>query len=190
MKKKFSILFFCSLIAQAQVSIEKSDSNSQVANSSVSIEFGNALGGVKGIVLPWVSSIATLNNPIPGTLVYDSSTQKIKYGVAANSGGNIVSSWVDLSDGALAPNPANLPDSLTENASAKVVIGGSYDADGNSTDSTNGILVLADSDKAMILPRVNSCQDIVNPSAGMMVYVTSNNQLAVYNGKEWSFWTE
>jgi hypothetical protein len=39
---------------------------------------------------------------------------------------------------------------------------------------------------------VNLYTDIVNPTAGMMVYVTGTTpqQLAVYNGREWSFWTK
>ena len=93
--------------------------------------------------------------------------------------------WGDLSAGAYAPTTANVPDTNTENATAKTLIGGTP-----ATDTTSGILVLGDANKAMILPRVNSHTDIVNPAAGMMVYVTGTQQLALYNGREWTFWTK
>jgi hypothetical protein len=58
-----------------------------------------------------------------------------------------------------------------------------------STDTTPGILVLADTNKAMVLPKVASPHlKIVNPSPGMMVYDTTKKQLAVFNGAVWSFW--
>ncbi|WP_262907374.1 hypothetical protein [Chryseobacterium sp. LC2016-27] len=41
----------------------------------------------------------------------------------------------------------------------------------------------------MILPKVASPHlNIINPSAGMMVYDTVKKQLAIYNGTVWSFW--
>ncbi|MFN8364299.1 MAG: hypothetical protein U0T78_03115 [Cloacibacterium normanense] len=57
-----------------------------------------------------------------------------------------------------------------------------------STDTTLGILVLADTNKAMVLPKAASPHlNIVNPS-GMIVYDTTKKQLAVFNGTVWSFW--
>ncbi|GGP05912.1 hypothetical protein GCM10010992_24040 [Cloacibacterium rupense] len=179
---KFLLVFVGSLVA-AQITIEKNTPSQAPANASVSIELGNATGGAKGIVLPWVTDIAGLIAPVPGTLVFDTSTQKIKFSRSANSGSLVISSWVDLSDGAAPPLVNSLADANPENSLAKALVGGNPD-----TDVTMGVLVLADTDKAMVLPRVNSYKDIVNPSAGMMVYVTSNHQLAVYNGREWSFW--
>lgn len=170
-------------LAVAQITIEKNTPSQAPANTSVSIEFGNALGGAKGIVLPWVTNIVGLNTPVPGTLVFDAATQKIKFSKATTSGSTIISSWVDLSDGAANPLINNVPDANPENSTAKALIGGDP-----ATDTTVGVLVLGDVNKAMVLPRVNSYKDIVNPSAGMMVYVTSTHQLAFYNGREWSFW--
>ena len=42
----------------------------------------------------------------------------------------------------------------------------------------------------MVLPIVNSIDNIVNPSPGMMVYVNKAGakRLAVFNGSKWSFW--
>ena len=57
-------------------------------------------------------------------------------------------------------------------------------------DTTPGILVLQDSDKAMVLPKVASPHlKIVNPAAGMMVYDTTNNCLKIFNGTVWSCYT-
>lgn len=180
-----SVLSFC------QVTIGKTNPSNAPANATVSIEFGNATnaGGVrqKGIVLPWVTSAASVTTPVPGTLIFDSSDQKIKFGTAATANAGTITRWGDLSDGSYAPITANVPDTNTENASAKALIGGNP-----TSDTTSGILVLGDNNKAMVLPRVNAFTDIVNPSAGMMVYVTGTtpNQLAFFNGREWSFWTK
>jgi hypothetical protein len=77
-----------------------------------------------------------------------------------------------------------LQDPLTEKSTAKVAIGAN-----GATDTTPGILVLTDKDKAMILPKVASPHlNIINPSAGMLVYDTTAKQLAVFNGTVWSFW--
>lgn len=55
--------------------------------------------------------------------------------------------------------------------------------------ATDGILVLEDTDKAMILPKVASPHlNIIDPAPGLIVYDTDSRQLAVYNGKVWSYW--
>jgi septal ring-binding cell division protein DamX len=73
---------------------------------------------------------------------------------------------------------------LTDVSSAKTSIGTNA-----ATDSTSGILVLTDTNKAMVLPKVSSPHlNIISPSSGMMVYDTTAHQLAVFNGTVWSFW--
>ena len=157
-------------------------STSSPASPSVSMEFGNATGGVRGIVLPWVASEASVTTPAAGTIIFDAgvTTQKIKY---RNSG-----LWIDLSSGARTPSTPFVADSNTEIPTAKVVV--AANTVNGSADNTSGIVVLADTDRAMLLPRVNAYTDIVNPSAGMMVYVTgvTPHQVAFFNGIEWSFW--
>ncbi|MBQ0152623.1 MAG: hypothetical protein KBS61_06995 [Chryseobacterium sp.] len=75
-----------------------------------------------------------------------------------------------------------LGQATVERTDAKVGIG-------TSITSTPGILVLEDSNKAMILPKVSSPHlNIKNPETGTMAYDTVSKQLAVYNGKVWSFW--
>ncbi|PZU84604.1 MAG: hypothetical protein DI529_11075 [Chryseobacterium sp.] len=181
-----SLIILISGISFAQVTIGKS-SPYTATNTTVSLEFGNAAGGARGIVLPWVTAAANVISAVPGTLIFDSNDQKVKFGTSATSDATTVASWTDLSAGAYTPATANIPDSNAENSSAKTLIGGNP-----ATDTTPGILVLGDANKAMILPRVNSYTDIVNPTAEMIVYVTGTTpqQLAVYNGREWSFWTK
>jgi len=177
-------LILISSISFGQVTIGKASPYTP-ANATVSLEFGNPTGGARGVVLPWVTAAANVTSAVPGTLIFDSTDQKVKFGTAATANATAVTSWTDLSAGAYVPTTANVPDANTENTTAKTLIGGTP-----ATDTTPGILVLGDANKAMILPRVNSYTDIVNPSAGMMVYVTGTQQLALYNGREWSFWTK
>lgn len=155
--------------AHSQVAIGKA----AVTNTSISLEFGNAN---KGLLLPWVTSAASVLGAVDGTIIYDTSDKKVKYRKAG--------SWFDLSVDATGIVDTAIQDPLTENPTAKMVIG----TDGAS-DTTPGILVLSDSDKAMILPKVASPHlNIINPSSGMMVYDTTAKQLAVFNGTVWSFW--
>ena len=79
---------------------------------------------------------------------------------------------------------SSLQDNKKELDNAKAAIGNNGDID-----TTIGILVLTDTNKAMVLPKVASPHlNIINPSAGMMVFDTVKKQLAVYNGTVWSFW--
>ncbi|KQT16513.1 hypothetical protein ASG31_13460 [Chryseobacterium sp. Leaf404] len=192
--KKYIIvsLSLISGLAFAQITIGKTVPNANPANTSVSVEFGNATGGNKGIVLPWVSSGADVVSANPttlalGTFIFDSTEQKVKYRRTVTVP-TTATVWEDLSAGAYRPVTASLPDANQESAAAKAVIGSL--ASNPATNTTPGIVVLSDDTKAMILPRVNSHNDIPSPSAGMMVYVTSTNQLAVFNGREWAFWTK
>ncbi|MDG4651130.1 hypothetical protein [Chryseobacterium arthrosphaerae] len=144
-----------------------------VSNPSVSLEFAN---GNKGIILPWVTSAVSVTGAVDGTVIYDISDRKVKY---RRSG-----TWVDLSIDTTGTVNTAIQASKTESLSAKVAIGTN-----SSTDTTSGILVLTDTDKAMVLPKMdNPHLVIVNPAAGMMAYDTANHQLAVFNGTVWTFW--
>jgi hypothetical protein len=165
-----TVLTVCS--AKAQVAIGKEN----VTNTSVSLEFSTSEN--RGLILPYVENKTALS--AEGTLIYDTTDHKVKY---LKNGGE----WVNLSedDGtATTIGSADLsiqgPDK-TEKATAKTGIG--------TLSSTAGILVLEATDKAMILPKVASPHlAIINPAPGMMVYDTVKKQLAVYNGKAWTFW--
>ena len=165
----FSGLYF------SQVAIGKSS----ISNPTVSLEFGTEN---KGLLLPWVTNEASVIGAVNGTMIYDSAVKKVKVKLAAG--------WKDLSvtttgttidpitniDGLLLQGA-----SIAEQAAAKVSIG-------NPT-STPGILVLEDTNKAMVLPKVSRPHlNIINPAPGMMVYDTQNQLLCVFNGKDWAFW--
>ena len=168
-----AVTIFSGMIS-AQVAIGKTT----LSSPAVSLEFGTAN---KGVILPWVTSAASVAGAVNGTMIYDLADKKMKIKYA--------SAWKDLSvdaagttvdpltgvDGTLIQNSA------VEDANAKMAIG--------TLSSTPGILVLEASDKAMVLPKVASPHlNIINPSPGMMVYDTVNKQLAVFNGKVWTFW--
>ena len=158
-----------SACASAQVAIGKAS----VSSPSVSLEFYDGVDNARGIVLPWVTSTADVSGVVNGTLVYNTADKKtyVKY----------ASGWKDLSVDASGVVDTTLQDSISDLAEAKVSIG--------TPTSTPGILVLEDTDKAMVLPKVASPHlTIVNPAAGMMVYDTVKKQLAVFNGTVWTFW--
>ena len=178
MKNIFITLsIFLSTCAFAQVAIGKAS----VSSTAVSLEFGNEN---RGIILPWVDSTGGVIGAVNGTIVYDTSDKKVKVKYA--------SGWKDLSvdttgttvDPLTSVDGLTLQNSITDLDNAKVQIGGDP-----ATDTTPGILVLADTNKAMVLPKVASPHlNIVNPSPGMMVYDTAKKQLVVFNGTVWSFW--
>ena len=209
MKKAiFTIALFSSAIAMAQVAIGKSAiSNIQPANTvtnpSISLEFYDNADNTKGLVLPWASTV--LNQPVAynstteagyrgmqgtvvdGTIILDLSDKKVKY--RRNGAWSPLTGALPLTAGATTYNTFNaidssLQDNKKEGATAKAAIGTN-----GATDTTPGILVLTDTDKAMVLPKVASPHlNIKNPTPGMMAYDTTKKQLAVYNGTVWSFW--
>ncbi|MCI3938575.1 hypothetical protein MQX03_15355 [Chryseobacterium aahli] len=163
-----TILFAAITTAKSQVAIGKTT----VTNSSVSLEFSDA--DKKGIILPYIEDKSAITEN--GSVIFDNTDHKVKY-LKDNS-------WFDLSVDTTGKSDIAIQQSKTELATAKTVIGTN-----GATDTTNGILVLSDVDKAMILPRVASPHlNIINPASGMMVYDTTKRQLAVYNGTVWSFW--
>jgi hypothetical protein len=154
---------------RSQVAIGKQN----VSNASVSLEFAETEN--RGLVLPYIENKSGITED--GTVIYDTTDSKVKY---LKNG-----SWFDLSvDTTGKADLTTQGSDKIEQASAKTAIGVN-----GATDTTPGILVLTDADKAMILPKVASPHlNIINPSAGMMVYDTAKKQLAVYNGTVWSFW--
>ncbi len=170
--KKIIISFIVpvAICVQAQIGVSRPD----VANGSVSVQFSDAEN--RGLVLPYVVDKSGITQN--GTIIYDTTDHKVKYLKDTNT-------WFDLSvDATGTANLGIQGNDKTEQPGAKIAIGTTA-----GTDTTPGILVLSDADKAMILPKVASPHlNIINPSAGMMVYDTTKRQLAVYNGTVWSFW--
>lgn len=206
--KKLTIILLglLSLPMFSQVAIGKS---TVTAGSNVSLEFYDSADNAKGIVVPWTSTVP--DNPLPydtstgagyrgmqgtvvdGTIIFDLSDKKMKYMRAG--------AWSDLTGSLIFPLTvkddsnndvtftqfnnidSSLQDSVKEQDNAKAAIGT------NAATNTIGILVLTDTDKAMVLPKVASPHlTIQNPAPGMMVFDTVKKQLAVYNGTVWSFW--
>ena len=167
-----SISLLFTIVTYSQVAIGKSS----ISSPAVSLEFYDNADNAKGIILPWVTSTAAVNGAVNGPLVYNTADKKIYVKYA--------SGWKDLSIDTTGKVTTNLQDPLTEQETAKVMIGGNP-----STDTTSGILILADTNKAMVLPKVASPHlNIVNPEPGMIVYDSTAKQLAVFNGMVWSFW--
>lgn len=167
------IFIFLVTIVSSKVYSQVAIGKNSVSNGNVSLEFGD---DNKGLILPWVTSAASVTGVVNGTIIYDSTDKKVKYMKAG--------SWFDLSVDGNGVVDTSLQDSKTEFSGAKAVIGSA-----GPTDTTPGVLVLSDIDKAMILPKVASPHlNIKNPSSGMMVYDTTARQLAVFNGTNWSFW--
>lgn len=174
--KNTIIAFFLllSLSIGAQVAIGKTT----VSNNAVSLEFGNA---DRGMVLPWVTNTTAVTGVVNGTMVYDLSDKKVKVKYAA--------AWKDLSintagttvDPITTVDGVTIQNAGTENTGSKVAIG--------TVTATPGILVLEDTNKAMVLPKVASPHvNIKNPAPGMMVYDTTTKLLVVFNGNVWTFW--
>ena len=192
----FSLFVTC---ASAQVAIGKPElsklADGTTPNPNISLEFYDGANNARGIILPWVNGT---NNTTPfisgsptteivanGTIVFSTNDAKIKVKYASGWKDLTVKNNTDIIPGITNQTVnTSLQDSLSDLETAKVLIGGNPD-----TDTTPGILVLADTDKAMVLPKVASPHlNIVNPAAGMMVYDTTKKQLAVFNGTVWSFW--
>lgn len=150
----------------SQVTIGKN--GAAPSSPAVLLEFGN--DGDKGIIVPYINGEPA--DASVGTVILDTHVKRMKVKTAAG--------WVDLSgmDGTVS---TDLQDPLLSAPSAKVIIGAN-------TSDAPGILVLESTDKALVLPKVTNYTDIVNPSAGMLVYVTTNKRIAVFNGSKWTFW--
>lgn len=200
--------------AKAQVAIGKNELSkiqpaNTTTNTSISLEFYDAPDNKYGIVLPWTSTVN--NQPTAynaatgagyrgmqgiienGTLIFDLSDSNVKYRKdgawfnLTNVTYPVTVTRADNSTQIITANNAvdsSLQNNKRENATAKVAIGAN-----SATDTTNGILVLTDTNRAMVLPKVASPHlNVINPSPGMMVFDTVKQQLAVFNGTVWSFW--
>ncbi|ADZ11839.1 hypothetical protein RF678_04165 [Riemerella anatipestifer] len=172
-----------SLSLKAQVNIGAGNLNGGSTESSVLLEFNNL--EKKGVILPWVKSVSEANlldnTASPnGTFVLDRSDKYVK--------AKINNTWQNLNYLANNTNiiPVNTIDAnKTERVEAQVIIG-------SPNSSAKGILVLESIAKAMVLPKFrNVHKSIVNPAPGMVVFddTPGKEQICVYNGTEWSFWT-
>ncbi|WP_143884263.1 hypothetical protein [Chryseobacterium binzhouense] len=188
MKKYIFIFTLATCAAHAQVAIGKSS-----VTPGASLEFGNSgnttdlndISKQKALVLPWITDEASVaSGSVPGTLIYDIDAKKVKLAVATAENSTTISIWRDLTvatDGVVDPSLQNAT-GITEKPTAKVSIG-------KTPSSIPGVLVLEDTDKAMILPLVKDYKSVITPEPGAIVYDTTNNMFCVYNGKNWTFWS-
>ena len=165
-------LLFLFNIASAQVAIGKTTVN----GSSTLLDFDDSTGNTSGIILPAIAdrntAASTADNN--GTFIFDISDNKVK--MYENSVWQSLSD--DAGDGTLVANHNN----STAEAGNGVIIG-------SATSSAKGVLVLEDSKKAMILPRINQPElNVKSPYPGMMCYDTESMSLAVYDGVRWNYW--
>ena len=197
---KLALLCSFSLI-NAQISIGKTNTSPHI-----SLEFDDQPNNSKGLILPWVSTVANSpklynantgtgyqglqGNVVEGTLIFDLSDNKIKYKNGTNSWFDLTGELPIVTDNtsntitAFNPVDSSIQDDHKEEDNAKTIVGTNPN-----TEIANGILILSDKDKAMVLPKVSSPHNtIINPAAGMIVYDTTAKQLAVFNGTIWSFW--
>lgn len=177
MKKTILIttLLMFSSYAFSQMIIGDED-GSTTDKTSVLLDF--AVGQNKGIILPAVTELPVGSGLAEGTILLD-ATNPTEAKVAYYNG-----DWVDLSSG----NEADISDFIesqpnSDEVSKGVIIGAE-------SSSADGVLILESTDKAMILPMVESTDDISNPAPGMMVYINNDEvkRLAVFNGSKWTFW--
>jgi|GEM_PF-4155999 hypothetical protein len=96
-------------------------------------------------------------------------------GSAASATNNAIRFWTN-SDG------------LSTGQGTRMVITGNGNVGiGNTAPNANAILDLTntDDDKALLLPVVTASANVTTPTAGMVVYDNTNNNMLVYNGAEW-----
>ncbi|WP_262149495.1 hypothetical protein [Chryseobacterium foetidum] len=181
-----TITLGASLITYSQIRIGGTNSITGLTNdTSVLLEFGT--DNNKGIILPYVETVPTgANNSKGGTMIFDVSANG-QYKVKVK---NENSGWTDLSGqsgySTAVANIVKTPQALlTDNPEAKAIIG-------NSSTTTEGVLVLDSPDKAMILPIVSDYTAIKDPSPGMIAFLkgttSDKHRLIVFNGVQWSFW--
>lgn len=162
MKKLFLFILFPAIF-NAQVAIGKT----QIDGSGL-LDF--SAGTTNGIILPRVTDTETMNATVPGTLVFDSTSSRVKY---------FNGSWADLSDKQGA-SPTLLPGN--DITTTGVIIGAS-------SSSATGVLVLESDTRALILPKViDPVANVKSPVAGMICYDPVTKMICVYNGTEWFFW--
>lgn len=144
-------------------------------NNNAILEFGSEN---KGIILPWVTSAASVLSPSGGTLIFDSNDRKVKYF------NNNTNTWIDMSITSGAVDTA-VQDGFSEQAiNFKAIIG-------SVSTAKTGVLILESADKALVLPKVADVTiNFPNPEAGTIVYDTLRKKIAVYNGLVWAFWGE
>lgn len=155
-------VFLSSGIIKAQVAIGKES----LTNGSVLLEFGPE---PKGIILP---STASVPGAVGGTFVFNTLSKSLQVMEGTT--------WTHLTD-----DSQGIPHAYSNtgpDVGNGVIIG-------SKTSLKPGILVLESTSKAMVLPKTaNPHLSMKGAIAGTMVYDTTADMLAVYDGANWSYW--
>jgi len=163
-------VFFAANKMQAQVAIGKNS----VTNSSVLLEFGTE---AKGIILP---SVASAPGAAGGTFVFDTTDNSVK--VLEEKNGGVNGNWTNLTKNEQEPGVQHSFSNAGADVGDGVIIG-------SATTTKPGVLVLESTDKAMVLPRIADPDVIIKGAvAGTMVYDLASDTLAVFDGRNWSYW--
>ena len=183
MKKIFLTLTIAVASTMSSQVIIGDDVGTAANKTSVLLEF--AANQNKGLILPYVTTLPSGAGFVEGTIVLDAtnaSQARVKFYNANTAPGT--NGWTDLSgqDGDVTDALTNQP-AIGENAESKAIIGAN-------ASSAEGVLVLESISKAMILPHVESTDDVPKPAPGMMVFISKSGakRLAVFNGTKWSYW--
>lgn len=165
--KKY-IVFICftliCFLVNAQVAIGKPN----VSNNSTLLDFGT---DNKGIVLSTVST--NPSDAVAGTFIVNSTSQSI----------NMLegTTWKNLTvNGGFSANPFLNTGADVGNG---VIIGANIS-------SKPGVLVLESTTRALILPYVANPHTTIgnNASIGTIVYDTTSDSLALFDGVNWHYW--
>lgn len=164
-----TLILSVSFTVKAQVSI---GGNQIVNGNSTILDFKTEAGNTKGIILPTVTSLPSLNSNNNGTFLFDTNSKMVR--MIQNG------DWENLSD--TAGDSTNVQQNSTTEVGSGAIIGAV-------STSATGVLVLESSNKAMILPHIeNPHTTVQNPYPGMMCYDTVSKSLAVFDGARWNYW--
>lgn len=100
--------------------------------------------------------------------------------------GNAIRFWTNSGAQTLPSSPSD-PAMATTQGTRMVITGSGNVGIGNTAPNANAILDLTntDADKALLLPAVTASTNVTTPTAGMVVYDTTSNNVLVYNGTQW-----
>lgn len=159
------VLLALGYLCHGQVIITE-QANPTPTNSSVLLEFGSQ---PKGIILP---SVASAPGAVGGTFIVNTTDGAVQY----NNG----TTWVNLTDlGGLKEH--SYTNAGTDTGEGTII--------GSTATTKPGVLVLESKTQALVLPRVaNPHLNILSPIAGTVVYDTTSDAMAVYDGEKWSYW--
>lgn len=168
--------FFVATSISAQVAIGKDN----LTNSSVLLEFGNQ---GSGIILP---SVDDAPGAVGGTFIYNKTATVKAVEVWEERQNNGAGGWLNLTSKLDPSQPDGVNHTLlnignTDTNQQGAIIGAN-------TSSKPGVLVLESSTKAMVLPKIQDAQLLRSAVAGTMLYDTTSDTLAVYDGATWSYW--